>query len=65
MIGKKFGKWEVLGEVKIGKPGKQYECMCECGNISVKSGTELRKGRGTQCRECMYATLYDPQKRDW
>ena len=36
--------------------------MCECGNIRVKSGTELRAGRGMQCQECQYGKLYDPQR---
>jgi len=62
MIGKKFGKWEVLRELKVNKPGKHYECMCECGTISVKAGTELRAGRGKQCRECQYAQMYDHTK---
>lgn len=62
MIGKRYGKWEVLREIKTGKPGKQYECICTCGNITIKSGTELRAGRGMQCRECQYNELYDPQR---
>lgn len=62
MEGKKFGKWEVLNQIKTDKPGKYYECMCECGNIRIKAGTELRAGRGMQCRECQYSELYDPNK---
>jgi len=62
MIGKKFGKWTVLNTIKIDNLGKQFECICECGNIRIKRGTELRAGRGLQCRECQYAILYDPNK---
>lgn len=62
MIGKKFGKWKVLEEITAEKPGKYYECICACGNIGVKKGTELRALRGLQCRECQYSILYDPQK---
>ena len=62
MEGKKFGKWTVLNLIKTEKPGKQYECMCECGNIRIKAGTELRAKRGMQCQECQYAELYDPNR---
>lgn len=62
MEGKIFGKWTVLNLIKTEKPGKRYECMCECGNIRIKAGTELRAGQGIQCRECQYAKLYDPEK---
>lgn len=62
MEGKRFGKWEVLNLIKIDKPGKHYECLCECGNIRIKAGTELRAGRGKQCSECHYAELYNPER---
>lgn len=62
MEGKIFGKWEVLCLITTNKPGKHYECMCECGKISIKKGTELRAGRGMRCSECMYAQLYDPNR---
>ena len=60
MLGKRFFKWIVIKEIAIGKPGKHYECICDCGNIRIKAGTELRAGRGKQCSECQYAELYDP-----
>lgn len=62
MEGKKFGKWTVLNLIKIDKPGKYYECLCECGNIRIKAGTELRAKRGMQCADCQYAKLYDPER---
>jgi len=62
MENKVFGKFTVLNLIKTEKPGKQYECLCECGNIRIKAGTELRAGRGKQCDECMYAELYDPNR---
>jgi predicted nucleic-acid-binding Zn-ribbon protein len=62
MESKRFGKWIVLNQIKIDKPGKYYECLCECGNIRVKAGTELRAGRGKQCSECQYAELYNPNR---
>lgn len=62
MIGMKFHNWEVLRQVKSEKAGRLYECMCSCGNIRVKAGTELRAGRGKQCQECQYRTMYDPER---
>ena len=62
MEGKIFSKWTVIKLIKAEKPGKYYECICECGNIRIKAGTELRAGRGKQCTECMYAELYNPMR---
>lgn len=62
MIGKIFGKREVLKEIFIDKPGRHYECLCVCGNIDIVSGTSLRAGRSKQCSECQYNELYNPEK---
>jgi len=59
---KQFGKWTVIKQVETGKPGKWYECICDCGNIRIKAGTELRAGKGKQCRDCQYDELYNPAK---
>ncbi len=62
MIDKKFGKWTVLAYVEDIKPGKHYECLCECGNIKIIPGTTLRAGRSKQCPSCQYFNLYNPEK---
>lgn len=62
MIGKKFYKWRVLAYYPDKKPGMHYECMCDCGTITIKAGIELRAGRGKQCSDCQYRELYDPEK---
>lgn len=62
MENKKFGKWTVLNLIKIEKPGKHYECLCECGEIRVIPGVTLRAGRSTQCNLCMYDERFNPQK---
>ncbi len=62
MIGKTFGKWIVLKQAESIKGTKHYECMCECGTIKIKSGTELRAGKGLQCRLCKNAELYNPDR---
>jgi hypothetical protein len=62
MINRVFNSWTVLGEIKTDKPGKHYECLCECGNVRIKAGTELRAGRGKQCQECQYNSMYDTDR---
>lgn len=62
MINEIFGKWTVLREMKISKPGKHYECICECGNLRIIPGTTLRAKRSKQCSDCQYFELYNPEK---
>ena len=62
MEGKRFHKWTVIQRIEMDKAGKHYECICDCGNIQIKAGTELRAGRGKQCRECQYGMLYNPER---
>ena len=62
MIGRKFKKWTVLEYFPGKKPGKYYECICDCGTIAVKAGTELRAFRSTQCIRCKNNFLYDPER---
>ena len=60
MINKKFGKWTVLAEAETEKPGKYFECMCDCGNIGIIQATSLRAGKSTQCKDCMYFERFRP-----
>jgi len=62
MIDRIFGKWTVLAYFPEKKPGKYYECLCSCGMIMIKAGTELRAGRSTRCKDCMYREMYDPDR---
>lgn len=62
MIGKKFGKWLVAEYNPNIKPGKNFECICECGNIRTIKATDLRAGRTKQCTSCQYNELYSPDK---
>lgn len=57
-IDDKYGQWTVLCEVEDPRPGRHYECQCECGTICVIPGTTLRAGRSTKCRECMYRARF-------
>ena len=62
MIGKEFGKWTVLKEVKDQRPGKYYKCKCECGDIYIVQGVSLRANRTKQCRQCQYHEMFDPER---
>jgi len=57
MIGKTFGDWIVLSEVKTGKPAKHYECQCKCGSIKVIRNDGLKSGRSARCAECRHKNL--------
>jgi len=61
MIGNRFGKWVVLKQVDK-RPGKHYECQCDCGNFSIIAGTCLRAGKTTKCQDCMYHERFNPSK---
>lgn len=55
MIGKRFGKLLVLEELPHNYGERiQYKCLCDCGNIIIVDGANLRRNkRPTRaCREC-------------
>jgi len=62
MIGKKFGEWTVLAYAPDVKPGRNYECLCSCGNLRIIPTATLNAGRSKQCAECQYYKLYNPEK---
>lgn len=57
-IGKVFGKWAVLRQVKVEQKTKcvfkYFECRCECGFIKNVRASDLRTGKATQCKSCSY-----------
>jgi hypothetical protein len=57
MVGKKFGKWSVIEYVDIGKPSRNYMCVCDCGTQKIVRGDLLRNGRSSRCKECRYGDL--------
>lgn len=56
MTGQKFGKWTVLERFPSEKKTAHWRVQCECGNESVITGTSLRHGSTTQCKECSYSS---------
>lgn len=54
MIGKKFGRFTVIRKVESNRSSprsvqRQYECRCDCGNIKVIKGVNLRFGSIVSC----------------
>lgn len=53
MVGKKFGKWLVLGRATLlqskNKTRSEWICVCECGTEKVCDGYYLRKGKTKSC----------------
>lgn len=57
LTGKRFGSWKVLGRYpeRYESPGHsipRWVCECDCGNISVVLGNNLRSGASTCCHKC-------------
>ncbi len=52
MPGKIFGKWTVLIRVHHKKGHWYYLCKCDCGSENTICGSELRRGKTTQCKSC-------------
>ena len=50
LAGKVFGKLTVI---RLAPPGKRkdryWECRCQCGNVSIHTGADLRSGRTNSC----------------
>lgn len=51
MIGKKYGKLLVIKESQIKTTQNKlcYECQCDCGNMTIVSGLNLRTGKTKSC----------------
>lgn len=51
MIGKKFGRWEVIAETneRTYEGAIKWLCRCECGTIKAVPGTALRNGSSKSC----------------
>lgn len=49
MTDQKIGRLTFIKEVQKDGKGGYWECLCECGNTTVTSGTLVRKGHTTSC----------------
>lgn len=52
----KYGKLTVVREAGKTKHGMQYLCKCECGNMKVIYGYNLKRGFTKSCGACRYNT---------
>lgn len=56
MAGKKFGKLTVLALACIAP--RHWKCRCQCGNIVVCEGGNLRRGNSKSCGRCANVPRY-------
>ena len=51
LIGKKFGKLEVVGmsEKRGNRKQIKWNCICDCGNTHIVTGESLREGKSKSC----------------
>lgn len=49
MTGQKIGRLTFIKEVKKNGKGGYWECLCDCGTITVTTGTLIRIGHTTSC----------------
>lgn len=54
MLGKKIGKWTVVEMDASDKLPVHWKCQCECGNVSLVCGGDLRRGESLQCKSCAH-----------
>ena len=45
MVGRRFGRLVVIGKAGQGK----WKCQCDCGNVSIVFGSNLRRGNTRSC----------------
>lgn len=50
LTGKVFGRWKVLNLDEVRDGGQYYwKCECECGNVGVVRGSELKRNLSKSC----------------
>ncbi|NSW82555.1 MAG: hypothetical protein HPY90_04640 [Syntrophothermus sp.] len=49
LVGKKFGRLTVIGQADVKRRNLHWECQCECGNIVVVAGVNLKNGHTRSC----------------
>lgn len=52
IIGKPYGKWEVVEFVCYRGPHRAYRCRCECGAEQILLKHNLTSGATRGCRAC-------------
>lgn len=49
ITGMRFGKLVVVRQSKSCKNGAAWECLCDCGTLTIVSGCSLKTGNTTSC----------------
>ena len=49
LTGQKFGRYIVIGRGYREDGQAKWECLCECGNVRLVDGRELRYGKAKSC----------------
>ena len=62
LIGKKFGKLEVVEKAAVCNKKTRWKCVCECGNEVIVYATNLLRGRSKSCN-CSRKTINKPKKQ--
>jgi hypothetical protein len=63
MIGQRFGRLVILERCKNSAAGKpRFRCECDCGNSTVVSGADLRRGHTQSCG-CLHHELQADRMR--
>jgi hypothetical protein len=63
MIGRRFGKL-VVEKQAASDGGRQWWCICDCGNRCVARGISMRNGHKQSCGCVRAAIIEDKDKRD-
>ena len=56
LTGKRFGRWLVQARAPKTARGTYWQCLCDCGEIRVVFGPDLKRGRSQSCG-CFAAEL--------
>lgn len=67
-IAMRYGNLEVIdffGYYRSGKKSTrpQWLCVCDCGNLTIKSSTDLNGRQISKCKGCAYASRKQSKKR--
>lgn len=49
MLGHRIGSWTVMSEAGVKNGSYFWECVCDCGTISILNGCNLRRGSSKSC----------------
>ena len=62
LTGQKFGKLVVLSRAENKHKHVRWNCLCECGNITITNGSDLRSGDAISCG-CYKLEMFDKYRK--